>query len=683
MKGKIFLLGCVCIISIFLFAPITDVYADETQMSSEETKQTIDSSETDFEETSETIYESSMQISDYDSTVSDYSVMSNGLDGWTQNNGKWYYYENNIMLKDAERYIDNQWYYFNGDGIMATGWIIHHGNQYYYRDNGQMVHGLFKIDDIWYGFDEWSGVLLTGEHCFTENGINNWYYFWENDVLDIGRHKGQMATGWVGHHNNEYYYDPSNGVMAHGIKKIGDRYYGFNEWTGVILTGEHYFTDGSSDKWYYFYESDNMKGVMAVSEWVTHHGHWYYYESDGGMVHGLYEINGNLYMLDEWLGYTRSGWLPYRGEWYFMNNEGIVYRGEHYLDGHWYYFDEITGITANKGFTYHHNHWYFYNDYGYMQYGELCVNTDWYYFDPTTGIMSTGWTEHHENKYYYDQNGKMIHGTYEIEGREYYFDNTTGILKGAERIYQNPQQYYQIQDSISLSGGGYNLSTGYEGLKVAWVMRALGMGQGIGMPNSGGAYYSFTVASRVKSFQSKRGLKATGIVDLATWKAMDYSEYNWYNLGAYVSPMRINSESTKDDCINAMINTAYTYLGTSYIVGASGAPGTGVDCSGLVMQALYSAGLDLSPINPIRHASPGYEYESQNMYASSKFKTVSYENRQRGDLIFYSNANGVIIHVAIYLGNNQVIESWPNQVVVANIVNGQHSRVAGVRRPFV
>lgn len=46
-----------------------------------------------------------------------------------------------------------------------------------------------------------------------------------------------------------------------------------------------------------------------------------------------------------------------------------------------------------------------------------------------------------------------------------------------------------------------------------------------------------------------------------------------------------------------MIRRAYDYLGNDYVIGASGAPGLGIDCSGLVMQALYAAGLDTSPIN--------------------------------------------------------------------------------------
>ena len=263
-----------------------------------------------------------------------------------------------------------------------------------------------------------------------------------------------------------------------------------------------------------------------------------------------------------------------------------------------------------------------------------------------------------------------------------------GTIENNEHVYQNPSQYYQIQDSIKpLSGGGYELSSGYEGLKVAYVIKKLGVNHGkyIGMATP--ARYGPQTRQRVIDFQKTHGLKADGIVGLKTWKALGFSESDWYNLGTYISPIRVKKNSTRRDCIEAMIGRAYDYLGTPYVVGASGTPGQGVDCSGLVMQALYAAGLDLSPINPVRHSHPGYEFESANMYASSKFKHVSYADRQRGDLIFYKSATtGKIIHVAIYLGNNQVIEAWcepANKVIIGPMITDFHQYVAGVVRPFV
>lgn len=242
--------------------------------------------------------------------------------------------------------------------------------------------------------------------------------------------------------------------------------------------------------------------------------------------------------------------------------------------------------------------------------------------------------------------------------------------------YQNPKQYLQIRHvQKTLSGGGYNLSSGYMGLKVWYVQKKLGL-------SGRRAIMDSTTVNAVRNYQRKNGLPATGVVNLSTWEKMGYSESAWYNLGAYASPLKTTPASTRQDCIEAMISTAYQYLGNPYIIGASGDSNHGLDCSGLVMQALYSAGIDPAPVSPIRHSMPGYEYECRNLW-NLPMKHVSYSQRQRGDLIFYKNSNGVIIHVAIYLGNNQVIESWPNKVVIWPVQNSHRSLIAGVARPFV
>lgn len=242
--------------------------------------------------------------------------------------------------------------------------------------------------------------------------------------------------------------------------------------------------------------------------------------------------------------------------------------------------------------------------------------------------------------------------------------------------YQNPLQYLQIRHvQKKLSGGGYDLNSGYMGLKVLYTQRKLGL-------NRSRAIMDSVTMQAVRNFQAGKKLPVTGVVNLETWKAMGFTEEQWYNLGTYTSKLKTGPESTRKECIEAMISTAYEYLGTEYVIGAAGAPGTGADCSGLVMQALYSAGIDPAPVDPVRHSHPGYEYESRNLW-NLPMKKVTYAERQRGDLIFYSNSSGVIIHVAIYLGNDQVIEEWPTKAVVWPIKNSSRSIIKGVMRPFV
>ena len=222
------------------------------------------------------------------------------------------------------------------------------------------------------------------------------------------------------------------------------------------------------------------------------------------------------------------------------------------------------------------------------------ANNIWGLIRDWNSLKDAKWTAPKGGNYWLRVEAKTHDGTLK--------DYTIGYVV---RRYQNPSQYYQIRDNITLTGGDYNLSYGYEGLKVMYVMRKLGVGYGIGM---GGAFYGDNVILAVKAFQQNSGLPVTGVVDYNTWITMGLPWQDWFNLGAYVSPLKVNADSSRQDHIEAMINTAYSYLGTPYVIGAAGTPGSGIDCSGLVMQALYSAGIDTSPINPVRHSYPGYEY---------------------------------------------------------------------------
>ena len=589
------------------------------------------------------------------------------LQGWVSgDDGTRYYIDNTFLV--GEKKIDGYWYYFNSDGIMATGWTVQDGKpdkQYYYDADGKVHYGWLTQDDKTYYFHPVTGVML--KQC--ERKIDNAYYYFNAD--------GVMATGWTvqeGRPDRQYYYD-ADGKIHYGWLTLDGKTYYFHPVTGVMQKQCERKID---NKYYYF----NADGVMATG-WTVQEGRpdkRYYYDADGSMCYGEKKIDGHWYYFHPVTGVMMTGWVKHHNHTYYYNADGSMYYGEKKFNGHWYYFRDVTGIMAT-GWAKHHGHTYFYNDDGTMYYGEKKINGCWYYFRDITGIMATGWTVHHSKQYYYAEDGKMCYGLQTIDNVRYYFHPVTGVYQWKNRKYQNPSQYYQIQESsIQLSGGGYNLNIGYEGIKTAWVIRALNLGNAVGM---GGAEYTRRVFNAVKSFQSRHGLEATGITDLATWRALGYSESDWYSLGAYASPIRTSIYSSRSDCIEAMIGRAYDYMGDDYMIGASGAPGLGIDCSGLVMQALYAAGIDMSPINPVRHASPGYEYESANIWTSSQLKHVSYSERQRGDIIIYCNSAGIVIHSAIYLGNNRVIEAWPNKVVVSSMINNQHPRVLGVVRPFV
>ena len=68
-----------------------------------------------------------------------------------------------------------------------------------------------------------------------------------------------------------------------------------------------------------------------------------------------------------------------------------------------------------------------------------------------------------------------------------------------------------------------------------------------------------------------------------------------------MSPLQVSIGSDRSDHIEAMIDRAYDYIGDPFVVCQSRAPGKGVDCSGIVMQACYAAGIDSG--RPTRRAT--------------------------------------------------------------------------------
>ena len=146
----------------------------------------------------------------------------------------------------------------------------------------------------------------------------------------------------------------------------------------------------------------------------------------------------------------------------------------------------------------------------------------------------------------------------------------------------------------------------------------------------------------------------------------------------YRTESRISKTASKLECINTMIGRAYEYLGTPYKWDYSCAPGVGVDCSGLVMQCLYAVGMDLSPFNPWDHFyTPGHDQYANGMWDSPRFKHLSFSERQRGDLVCYPG------HIAIYLGNDKIIEAYSPAVGVRIASVYRSSHILGVLRPFV
>lgn len=124
--------------------------------------------------------------------------------------------------------------------------------------------------------------------------------------------------------------------------------------------------------------------------------------------------------------------------------------------------------------------------------------------------------------------------------------------------------------------------------------------------------------------------------------------------------------------VAAALAFARAQLGEPYRWGAAGPDAW--DCSGLTMMAYSAGGLAIG----------GHSVSAQYNRAASRGLLVPYAQAMPGDLIFYSyggSASGSKYHVAIYLGNGQMLEAPSAGKPVRIVTVRTYDRIPVVARP--
>ena len=92
---------------------------------------------------------------------------------------------------------------------------------------------------------------------------------------------------------------------------------------------------------------------------------------------------------------------------------------------------------------------------------------------------------------------------------------------------------------------------------------------------------------------------------------------------------------------NQIVNFAIKYVGNRYVWGGTSLT-NGADCSGFVQSVMKNFGISL-PRTSREQAKVGRAIQSSEM--------------RPGDLIFYANSSGTVNHVAMYIGNGQIVHA--------------------------
>ena len=376
--------------------------------------------------------------------------------------------------------------------------------------------------------------------------------------------------------------------------------------------------------------------------WIRDSIGWWWRRADGTYPASQWvRIGGSRYFFYD-SGYMATGWLRDGADWFFLAPSGALTGGWVRDGGQWYYLDPASGVMRT-GLTPVDGTWYYLESSGAMRTGWERLADGWHFF-ASNGAQMGGWVRDGGEWYYLDPNtGVMRTAPLDLNGRHYEFD-----ASGAWRGYEAPAGYLQPTDHITGLGDATNtLTWGMNGTKVRIVQVRLGLWHANKLASVDAPF-----VAAVKNFQQRAGLPVTGVVDKATWDAMD-TGYPWTVDQYQATPLPLTA--TRSERVEAMIGYAWNQTGSSYTWGGAGPYDLGFDCSGLVLQSLYTAGLDPQPINVVKHAWPSYR-TSQELYAYPRFQHVPLGQRQRGDLIFYTTS-GTVTHVAIYLGDDMVVHT--------------------------
>lgn len=118
--------------------------------------------------------------------------------GWIQWQGKWYYLDAQGNMLTGLQTINDKTYFLNSDGTMTTGWINMNDSYYYFsnesgNNNGAMIiNNWLNYENNFFYFDE-NGIMVTGWKQIRDvNGNNAFYYFYPRGA--VSGLFGYMAT---------------------------------------------------------------------------------------------------------------------------------------------------------------------------------------------------------------------------------------------------------------------------------------------------------------------------------------------------------------------------------------------------------------------------------------------------------------------------------------------------------
>ena len=314
-------------------------------------------------------------------------------------------------------YINDNWYYLNGEGKILKGdqtidgvqvhFDPYYGNQIkgeFTDSNGHAVKANSYTSPVKY-YDKNSGALVKGQY-FNHNG--NWYYAdAEGNIL-----KGEQTIDGV-----NVYFD-SKGVQAKDAV-LGGYYYDKDSGARKELPRDQFIKIGNE---LYYLSSNGRTGEITID------GKDYYIEQNGKVLRGSFNIYQRPPYYDETgEAVEKTGFVKSRDSWFYLEN-GKKVAGFKKIDGKLYYFSDNP---MNKYETNEQVRGQLARPYFYISFPNRAEDNPTYYFDAETGAAVTNQFVYADGHWYYFGNdGKALLFDQVINGQHLYFDYEGKQVKG-------------------------------------------------------------------------------------------------------------------------------------------------------------------------------------------------------------------------------------------------------------
>lgn len=249
------------VLSSSAFMYTANVKADEqveeitSQQTSEDSQTTNDGAEAVTSDTdsqaSNTPEESQLEVTPNENPL---KAANNGSNGFIKENGKWYFYVNNVQKKGWIEYKGNKYYIINTYELPQNMWRKINGNLYYFNKDGIMIKDQkISIDGKEYQFNK-NGHMVDLDSSKKLNEVSAE----QQKLYDLGRQTLIEAAS-----------KKKNGVLYEAGK-----YYRYQD--GKKVRGWY----KENGRWYYFLNSFNR----AENLWRKIDNNLYYFDQNGVML---------------------------------------------------------------------------------------------------------------------------------------------------------------------------------------------------------------------------------------------------------------------------------------------------------------------------------------------------------------------------------------------------------------